>query len=99
MFIRINGILMISPLMISSRNVKVSQKRCLGTSIESFTGSSPSEQIIGKAIWNTKTMSYYQVIPGHGTPQKRRTMFSGYLFKCCCVKYQTFHQVCEKASQ
>ena len=31
---------MISPL-------KVSQKRCLGTSIESFTGSSPSEQIMG----------------------------------------------------
>ena len=32
--------------MVSSKNVKVSQKRCLGTSIESFTGSSPSEQII-----------------------------------------------------
>ena len=47
MFVRINGILMISPLMVSSKNVKVSQKRCLGTSIESFTGSSPSEQIIG----------------------------------------------------
>ena len=29
---------MISPLMVSSKNVKVSQKRCLGTSIESFTG-------------------------------------------------------------
>ena len=38
---------MISPLMVSSKNVKVSQKRCLGTSIESFTGSSPSEQIVG----------------------------------------------------
>ena len=25
--------------------MKVSQKRCLGTSIENFTGSSPSEQI------------------------------------------------------
>ena len=40
------GILMISLLMVSSKNVKVSQKRCLGTSIESFTGSSLSEQII-----------------------------------------------------
>ena len=37
---------MISPLMVSSKNVKVSQKRCLGTSIESFTGSSLSEQIM-----------------------------------------------------
>ena len=37
---------MISPLMISSKNVKVSQKRCLGTSIESLTGSCLSEQII-----------------------------------------------------
>ena len=37
---------MIYPLMVSSKNVEVSQKRCLGTSIESFTGSSPSEQII-----------------------------------------------------
>ena len=42
----VSGILMISPLMVSSQNVKVSQKRCLGTSIESFTGSSPSDQII-----------------------------------------------------
>ena len=37
---------MISPLMVSSKIVKVSQKRCLGSSIESFTSSSPSEQII-----------------------------------------------------
>ena len=35
----------ISLLGLISKNVKVSQKRCLGTSIESFTGSSPSEQI------------------------------------------------------
>ena len=34
--------------MVSSKNVKVSQKRCLGTSIESFMVSSPSEQIIMK---------------------------------------------------
>ena len=40
-----------------------------------------------------------QVIPGHGNPQKRRTIFGGYLFKYCRVKYQTFHAVCEKASQ
>ena len=33
-------------LMVSSKIVKVSQKRCLGTSIESFTGSSPSEELI-----------------------------------------------------
>ena len=36
---------MISLLMVSSKNVKVSQKRCLRTSIESFAGSSLSEQI------------------------------------------------------
>ena len=42
----INGILMISPLMVSSKIVKVSQKRCLGSSIESFTSSSPSENLI-----------------------------------------------------
>ena len=44
----INGFLMISSLMVSSKNVKVSQKRCLGTSIESFTSSSLSEQIVNK---------------------------------------------------
>ena len=32
--------------MVSSKNVTVSQKRCLGTSIESFTGFSLSERII-----------------------------------------------------
>ena len=32
--------------MVSSKNVKVSQKHCLRTSIQNFTGSSPSEQII-----------------------------------------------------
>ena len=32
--------------MVSSKNVKASQKRCLGASIENCTGSSPSEQII-----------------------------------------------------
>ena len=41
---------MINPLMVSSKNVKVSQKRCLGTSIESFIGSFPSEQIIIVAV-------------------------------------------------
>ena len=45
-FVRTNGILMISPLVVSRKNVKVSQKRRLGTYIESFTGSSLSEQII-----------------------------------------------------
>ena len=44
-------------------------------------------------------MKPYQVIPGHGNPQKRWTMFGGYLFKYCCVKYHTFYQVCEKESQ
>ena len=34
--------------MVSSTDLKVSLKRCLGTSIESFIGSSPSEQIIKK---------------------------------------------------
>ena len=32
--------------MVSSKNVTVSLKRCLGSSIESFTSSSPSEKII-----------------------------------------------------
>ena len=36
----INGTLMINPLIVSSKNVKIGQKRCLGTSVESFTGSS-----------------------------------------------------------
>ena len=36
--------------MVSSKNVKVSRKSCLGTSIESFTGSAPSEQIIVSII-------------------------------------------------
>ena len=43
--------LMIRPLMVSSKNEKVSQKRSLGSSIESFTGSSPSEQIIVNIWW------------------------------------------------
>ena len=43
--VRINGSLMISPLMVSSKIVKGSQQRCSGSSIESFTGSSPSEQL------------------------------------------------------
>ena len=33
-------------MMVSSKNVKVSQKRCLGISIETFTSSSPNEEII-----------------------------------------------------
>ena len=37
--------------MVSSKNVKVSQKPCLGTSIKSFTGSSPGEQIIVKCLF------------------------------------------------
>ena len=37
---------MIRSLMVFIKNMKVSQKRCLETSIESFTGSSLSEQII-----------------------------------------------------
>ena len=45
------------------------------------------------------SLPHYQVIPGHGNSQKRWTMFGGYLFKYCFVKYQTFHQVCEKACQ
>ena len=39
-------ILMISSLMVSSKIVKVVQNCCYGSSIESFTRSSPSEQII-----------------------------------------------------
>ena len=39
------------------------------------------------------------MIPSHGTAQMKRTLFGGYLFKYCSVKYQTFHQVPEKTSQ
>ena len=35
----------------------------------------------------------YQAVPGHGNPQKRHTMFGDYLFKYCCVEFQTFQQV------
>ena len=38
--------LMIEPLMESSKIVKMSQKRCPGSSIERFASSSPSKQII-----------------------------------------------------
>ena len=57
--------------------------------------------IISSNIYQRSLISNptYQVIPGHGNPQKRRTIFGGYLFKYCCAKCQTFHQVCEKASQ
>ena len=41
----------------------------------------------------------YQVIPIHENLHIRRTLFDGYLFKYCFVKYQTFHQVSEKTSQ
>ena len=40
-----NSILTISPLMVSSNNVKVSQKHCIWDLIESFTNSPQSEQI------------------------------------------------------
>ena len=41
-------------------------------------------------------------LPGDSKPresQMRRTLFGGYLFKYCSVKYQTFHYVSEKTSQ
>ena len=44
--------------MVSRKNVKVSQKRCLGTSIESFTGSSPSEQIIEIRVRQAATRNF-----------------------------------------
>ena len=40
-----------------------------------------------------------QVISSHGNPQMRRTVFEGYLFKYCSVKYKAFHQVSEKTSK
>ena len=43
--------------------------------------------------------TWYQVIPSHGNPWVRRTLFDGYLLKYCSVKYQTFHRVSEKTSQ
>ena len=44
-------------------------------------------------------LSHNQVISTHGSPQMRWTLFDGYLFNYCSVKYQTFHQVSEKTSQ
>ena len=59
-----------------------------------------------KLNWTLITLLYqvvrpsdHQVIPSHGNPQMRWTLFDGYLFKYCSVKYQTFHQVSEKTSQ
>ena len=49
---------MISPLMASSKNVQVSQKRCLGTSIERFTGSSLNEQIISDCKPETRVHAF-----------------------------------------
>ena len=46
--------------MVSSKNVKVSQKRCLGTSTESFTGSSPSDQIIDMTFIFLKAPKRYR---------------------------------------
>ena len=61
--------------MVSSKNAKVSQKRCLGISIESFTGSSLSEQIISRKIkpsgfgiagnlifWNHNSVNFYSIL-------------------------------------
>ena len=31
-----------------------------------------------------------QVIPSHGNPQMRWTLFGGYLFKCCSVKFTKY---------
>ena len=39
------------------------------------------------------------MITSHGNPEIRWTLFDGYLFKYCSVKYQTTHQVIEKTSQ
>ena len=52
-----------------------------------------------KSYAGTKLLNNCQVIPSHGNPQIRQTLFDGYLFKYCSVKYQTFHQVSEKTSQ
>ena len=58
-----------------------------------------SELKISKVEFEETLFSAYQVIPSHGNPQMRWTLFDGYLFKYCSVKYQTFHQVSEKTSQ
>ena len=46
-----------------------------------------------------KKIPIFQMVPGHGNPQERRTMFIGYLFKYCSLNYQEFHQVFENTSQ
>ena len=45
------------------------------------------------------TVHPHQVIPSHGNPQMRQTLFDGYFFEYCSIKYQTFHQVSENTSQ
>ena len=49
--------------MVSSKIMEVSQKHCLRSSIESFTSSSPSEQIIGRhsyySVEQDKMSDYY----------------------------------------
>ena len=42
--------------------------------------------------WGKEVTRWFQVM-------MRRTLFDGYLFKYCSVKYQTFYQVSEKTSQ
>ena len=49
--------------------------------------------------YSKNSNSRFQVIPSHGNPQMRWTLFDCYLFKYCSVKYQTFHQVSEETSQ
>ena len=57
---------MISPLIVSNKIVKVSQKRCLRSSIESFTGSSLGEQIIHAGQRSIKLDLLHQFFAGLG---------------------------------
>ena len=51
-------------------------------------------------VLDKSLISYtFQVIPSHGNPQMRQTLFDSYLFKYCSVKCQSFHRVFEKTSQ
>ena len=81
--------------------VTVQQK---GNGVRAHSGGflqTPAHGTLQCAMWPCRlpAKAPCQLIPDHGIPQKRRTMFGGYLFKYYSVKYQTFHPVCEKASQ
>ena len=54
--------------------------------------------IISQVRLRDQDSRWLHVIARHGNLQMRWTLFNGYLFKFCSVKYQIFHQVFEQTS-